>query len=246
MERLDFKFSAAQRNELMRCWKRSSEQGKVALFLDDVECCIGRWLPKANNPPTSTRQKLHSAACLSKASIEMISALEAMPPDVEGMLNVYWLQSCYGDDYTRRHREACKADRKNHIPRMLQAFADGLTGKVSTPYVSAVDKLPPNFHKQLPIVLGFLRHLDIAAKEFKKNEIGARQWKNKELEEDLAISIAFAYAKHFGKLPSPSNGSSFRRLASALSKLLGWDIGAHVVKCACDTVTIHHKNRPLS
>jgi hypothetical protein len=223
-----------------------SDRERANAYLDDAELSISIWLPHTKNPPTSTAQKIAHAKRLSNAASELNSALEAMPTDVADFLNVIWLRFCYGNDYFKRHSEACEHDKKNQMNRIFYAFASALSTEPRPPYVTETDKLPPDFHKKLPGVQDFLRALRFAATEMAAMETGAKQWQNVELERELALFLALSYRKHFGKPPSSANGSSFRKFAAELSRLLGYRLGANTVAYACDAVKIHQENEPIS
>lgn len=237
MKKSEFKFTDTQRQGLLKCWKRQGDRLRAKEFLDDVESRIDRWLPETTKPRTSEAKKIAIAKRIQQAATEMLGALNDLPPDVAELLNVVWLRKAYGDGYFQRHSEACEADRKTAPARMVRAgFVRGLTGQEPPEDVTELSKLPPDFLTQVETVMTFLLPLTDAAKEIEEAWRGSKQWQDKDLEKQLMFAAALDYRRHFDKPPSPANGSSFRKFAAELSKILsGFDFGACIVKECCES-----------
>lgn len=239
MDKAGFKFKESQRAKLLKCWPRKAEQHQAGVFLDFAESVISGWLPKTIPGPTPVKEQIKKAGRIRLAAREMVAALEDMPEDVAGLLNVIWLRDKYGEDYFHQHAEASRKDQKNQMAQLLEVCACALAGKPSPSFTSALDKLPPDLPRMLPVILDALKHLECAAFDLANMTRGCKNWQNKELEQELAIGLALAYADHFDKLPSPANGSNFRKFAAELSEILGFELGAGTVAYACDAVRIY-------
>lgn len=235
----EFQFTEEQRAELLKCWQRRAEREQAAEFLDEAELCISSWLPELQRRPTPVKKKIECAERLQKAAQEMVAALGGMPPDVAALLNVMWLRQKYGDDYFRQHSEACLKDRENQVAGLYKVLAHSIAGKPRPHIVSELDKLPPDFLKSIPAIVGMLKPLEVAAMDMTEGIRAEKNWNPKEHEKRLALSLALGYARVYGKPPSAANGSNFRKFAAQLSKILGLHIGADIVAYSCETVSIY-------
>lgn len=240
-----FKFKPEQRADLLKyCWTRKADKLLAEPFLDSVESCIAAWLPETSTPPTSAHLKIKHAERLHTAAAEMRAALEAMPPDVAGLLNIGWLRNRYGEDYFKWHNEACRKDKESQISHLYQVYACGLAGKEMPVRITECSKLPPSMLIQVAPTVDFLRSLEVSASVMARREKGAKQWQNKELEKNLAVSLVFQYRQLFGKPPSAANGSSFRRFTARISKILGYELGANIVSDACNFIRRFEREAP--
>lgn len=104
---------------------------------------------------------------------------------------------------------------------MTQVFLNALAGKERANPITEYSKLPPDMMVQVTPTIGFLKSMTVSANAMATMYKEAKQWQNKEMEKDLAISLAFEYGRLFGKLPSPANGSSFRNLQHAFPRYWG-------------------------
>jgi hypothetical protein len=239
MDKAGFKFTEGQRAKLLKCWPRKAEQKQAETFLDFAEGSISRWLPKRLKPgPTPVKEQIKKAERIGSAAREMVAALEDMPEDVAGHLNVGWLRRKYGEEYFRQHKEACRNDMGNQKARLYEVLANATAGQPISHRESERDKLPPDLPRMLPAILDTLKPLEDAAFDLANMTRDAKNWQNKELEQNLAISLALEYERIFEKPPSPANGSNFRKFAAELSKILGFELGAGTVAYACDAVRI--------
>ena len=236
MKKPSFKFTDTQRHELLKCWVQHARKKNAAMFLDDAEFRIDIWLENdVTKPHTAEASKIAIAKRINAAATEMLAALDDIPSDVAGFLNVVWIDVAYGQYFFQRRSEACKADQETAIDRLFSRTFALLAGKETPPELTEFDKLPPDFLKQLPGVKGWLEPLARAADDMESMLVGAKQWNRKELEKSLIFSLAIGYRKCFGKPPSSANGSSFRRFAKELSGVLtGYEFGANIVKECCE------------
>lgn len=234
-----FAFTASQRRELLKCWVQKSQKQTVDRFLNDAEFRIECWLRnEARKPHTSAAKTIATLNRLNAAAAEMLAALNDLPADVAELLNVGWIHEAYGNKHFQKIHNAYDADRKANVSRMREQLAAAIVGNEPPPIAKEVDKLPPDFLKQLPGVKGWLEPLAHAARDMASMMAEAKQWNRKELEENLIFSLAIGYRECFGKPPSSANGSSFRRFAAGLSKILtGYErFGANIVKKSCEAV----------
>lgn len=235
MKKPSFKFTDTQRHELLKCWVQHARKKNAAMFLDDAEFRIDIWLENdVTKPHTAAANKIAIAKRLNAAATEMLAALNEVPTDVASFLNVVWYNKAYGSEHHQRICDAYDADQETAIDRLFSRSFALLAGKEPPPELTEVDKLPPDFLKQLPGVKGWLEPLARAAGDMESMLVGAKQWNSKELEKSLIFSFAIGYRKCFGKPPSAANGSIFRRFAKELSGVLtGYEFGADIVKACC-------------
>ena len=115
----------------------------------------------------------------------------------------------------------------------------------NSPDVSELSKLPPDFFKQAGVTTDFLRVVINASQEIATFKRGAKQWHNKEAEENLLYSLALSYKVHFGKLPSaanprkgqPESAAPFRQFVAELSIILGCKLGADIAREVVSALT---------
>lgn len=243
MKKTEFKFKDTQRKALLTCWQRKSDRDKVEKFLVVVELQITIWLSGAKKP-TPERKKIAHAKTICEATTKLLYELDSLPTDVSDLMNVFWLHHAYGDEYFSQADDASAQDKKTARQRtyaevchaIANAWHVGNDERIAAPQKVEFSKLPPDFLTLAKTVKGFLRPLVSATEEMEKTLVGAKQWQNKDLEKRLVTSIGSSYQTHFGKRPSGANGSTFRKLTSELSKILGYDLGANIVKDYCDTI----------
>lgn len=235
-----FEFKDTQRKDLLTCWQRQTDREKVAKFLVEVEQRITILL--TTKPHTPEGKKIAHAKTICKAATKLLNELDSLPTDVSDLMNVFWLHHAYGDEYFSQANDASAQDEKTALQRtyaevchaIANAWHIGKDERNAAPQKAEFCKLPPDFLMLAKTVKGFLRPLVSATEEMEKTLVGAKQWQNKEFEKGLVSSIGSAFQKHFGKRPSGANGSTFRKLAAELSKILGYDLGANIVKDYCD------------
>lgn len=239
-----FRFNDEQRTTLLSCWKRPRDREIAAAYLQDVERLAADYLDqKKQHPPTGIKQQIALANDLRRNAEAMLVSLDRLPQDFAKLINVAWLNEKYGDEYFKLHTDACLNDRANNTARKLvtSALVRGFAPDGAPPHPPAVSellKLPPDYFKQADIAADFLRTLAGASKTIVWMLKGAKQWHNKEAEEDLLYSLALRYEGHFGKLPSaanqragqPESTSPFRKFLVELSSILRIKLGANIIR----------------
>lgn len=239
MKQPPFRFTDDQRSKLIRCWKRRIDHVSAEKFLNDAEWRISAWLQETKEQRTSAAGQIQHADSLHQAADRLLEELNKLPRDVAKNLNTYFIRAAHGEDWFRQHREACEADRKHSIECAISdGLSGGFAGKEPPPRMTEYSKLPPDLLQTLNITQDWLAALSNAAEEMQNTIKGAKQWQDKELEWSLMFSLAIGYKSAFGKAPSPTNGSVFRKLAIELSTVLHCTFGADVVRNACDSLKL--------
>ena len=245
MEKDKFKFSNAQRNDLVCCWKRVADREKARIFINEVESHVSLWLEKINSVQDasiaeiiarSARLNMNTRQLLQAAS-NTLEDLKNLPPNFAAILNIYFIGAEHGEEYFKQYSEAVQVDKNNFRLEFADAVNRGLTGKNLPQRVTEVSKLPPDFLQQLEEIQGWLASLIQASGELHHVTIGSKNWNNKEPEKWLLFTLARTYKKHLGKHPSSCNGTPFKKLAAELSKILPeHNFGAIIIKECCDLV----------
>jgi len=249
MEKPAFRFKEEQRNKLRDYWKRPRDREIAAAYLLEVEWIVASWQQKKEQyPPTGVKKQIARAGDLCGKAKSLLASLECLPWDVAELLNIVWLRQKYGEAYFRKYEEACRKDCEHNKRGMALAAAQALVPDrypANSPDVSELSKLPPDFFKQAGVTTDFLRVVINASQEIATFKRGAKQWHNKEAEENLLYSLALSYKVHFGKLPSaanprkgqPESAAPFRQFVAELSIILGCKLGADIAREVVSALT---------
>lgn len=227
-----FSFTSAQRKNLLQCWKRQTDRSKAQKFIDDTERCINEWLPKTTEPRAGVAEQRKILQDMHEAALKILDTLNRMPRELGDFLNFLWIEKAYGGKYFVLHDETSHpSDSAQRLHDSAFDLAVPLTGALKTPRGR---KLPPDFWELAASAKTWLEPLVLVTHDFDEYLRTAKKWQEKSREKNLLLPIARSYVTNFRKLPSPTNGSSFRRFAAELSKILEYDFGACIVKDCCE------------
>lgn len=212
MDLSGFHFNDEQLIALRDCWKRPRDREIAAAYLQEVERLISMWADENSpHPPTSIKRQIELARKLQLNVENSPELLDQIPWDLEKLLATMWLRHQYGDEYFRRHEEACRKDHARNSARQimlrsaLRALAPDRAGRYPEP-VSELSKLPPDYFQQSKSDPAFLRAVAEIAREISWMLKGSKSWlEAPDDERGLIYLLAFSYRDHFGKLPSAAN-----------------------------------------
>lgn len=200
-----FNFTDVKRKELMRVWKRSADRQKAESFIGGAEKIVEDWLSFAEEQRTSAPKARAYAADILKAATALQQALDALPEDVVITLKACVIERLYVTESRRKHEKAA---------RDLRCLFPG------EQYPGLIE-MAEVLESQLDLLGKAAEKLAVIESSSGVNK-GAEKW--------LVDILTVGYKQHFGKPPSASNGSNFRKFLAELSKILGYDLGADIAR----------------
>lgn len=206
-----FEFSDSQRIKLLKVWPRRKDQQKSTTYIDQVQSHIELWLSIVEEENTSAPQTRTHANKLLNRIDSLRQAFDELPEDFISELDANVMARLHVQKYKYEYEVA-----KNAIKTI-----------VNTPHESQRKTYP-----SLEEVYEILNELLVLVKDASASMsvLKGRPGPDKNYEKLLVKWLAEDYENVFGKAPSSSNGSTFRRLASELSSILGYELGANIIQ----------------
>jgi hypothetical protein len=206
----DFCFTDDQRTALLAAWQRRKGREKAKAFITAVEGRVGEWFSMDADHQTTIPEMRDHANRISKAVVELQTALDAPPEDFVIQFEGYVTAKLYVERFRRQYSDAV------HDLACIYGM--------------------PRAAEMIETLDGLLVVLHAAVGEMTTLE--GTPGKDKRSEQWLVQMLAGEYEQHFGKLPSASNGSVFRKFVAELSVQIKVEMGADCVRQALETVSI--------
>jgi hypothetical protein len=207
-----FEFSAKQRSILLKVWPREKDQQNATVYIDQVQRQIEVWLSMVEDVRTSVPQTRTLAIKLSNKIEVLKQTLDELPEDFVSHLDAGVTEKLYTKKYKYEYEMAKEA---------LNAIS-------SSSHSHWYKKEYPSLMEMDEVLNEFLILIQDVAKDM--STLKAPSGQDKGYEKLLVKWLAELYERVFNKIPSSGNGSTFRRLASELSTILGYDLGADIIR----------------
>lgn len=198
-----FTFSDAQREKLVFAWQRKSDLEKAESYIDSVEQLVEKWLSFADEPKATIPELRKYATDISQAADSLKMALNAPSEDAVMTIKSRVSEQLYG---------SCHPENEEILDDLRRLFPD---------------TAHPGF-----IEMGEVLNiwLDLLGKSVEKlTDMKGNSSKDKGTEKELLHWLASAYVRHFGKPPSATRESNFRKFVTELSGVLNRQFGETIL-----------------
>lgn len=215
---MPFSLTNEQRKRLVNSgWQTAANRAKAENFIHSSQNIIKHWLAIALEGQSKAPDRRNSASKIKKAAQKLRHTLNISPADVNETI-------------------AAEMDVRLFLPRDYPEYIEAAN------YLRrATGKEYTNLYQMADILDCWLSLLSEAAGEVAA--IKSASGENKGREKWLVFNLAASYEFHFGELPSPENDSCFRIFCAELSKILGYELGACIVR---EVLKERGQNRQLS
>ena len=210
-----FTFSDAQREKLMFAWQTKSGLKKAESYIDSVERLVERWLSFADDPKASIPELREYAAGIFESAAALKKAIAAPPADAVMSIKCSMDEQLYG---------SCHPENAEILDGLRRLFPD---------------TTHPGLIELAEVLDGWL---DLLGKSVEKlTDMKGNSSKNKGTEKELLHWLASAYVRHFGKPPSATRESNFRKFVTELSGVLKRQFGEKILSEIIKTTRLRAK-----
>ena len=199
--------SEKKRKEIIdACWSRASDRKKAEGFWDDCQIFLNCWITRVDDEVISTESdRCKHVERIREASKELRAALDSSPGDVNRIIE-------------------CEMDMRIRLPNEYPQHEEAIN------YLHKLGKKKfPDIYQMADMfdcLLVFLEDITAGVVALEKSP----RRKNKGQKKWLIYNLAHIYERHFGKPPSSSNGSCFRKFIAKLYRALDYGIlGAPII-----------------